>query len=82
MRRYLSVVCLILLNHSCLYSNEESIENWDRNSLYYTLNILKNPIDSFGLHSFPDKFHLKRGAFLALSNMMRDKLPLHVESTW
>ena len=37
------------------------MENWDRNPLYYTLNILKKPMDSFEIHIFPETFHLKRG---------------------
>ena len=71
MRRCLSVVCMVFLNYSFWYSNEESIEIGDRNPLYYTLNSLKKPMDSFGLHILPENFSLKRGVFLALSIMMR-----------
>ena len=39
-------------------------------------------MDSFGLHIFPENFHLKRGVFLALSTMIRHKLPLRAECIW
>ena len=67
-----------VLNYSFRYSKEESIENWDTDPLYYTLNILKNPMDSFGFHISPENFHFKREVFLALS-CWRDKLPLRAE---
>ena len=58
-----SVVYMAFLNYSFWWWNEESISNWDRNPPHYTLNIIKNPTDSFRLHIFPEKFHHKCRVF-------------------
>ena len=49
---------MVFLNYLFRWWNEESIQNWERKPLYYPLNIVKNPVDSFWLHIFPEKFHL------------------------
>ena len=81
-RRCLPVVSIVCIIHFGDQTTEESIENWNRNPLYYSLNILKNPIGSFWVHIFPENFHLKRGGILARSIKMRDKLPLRAECIW
>ena len=43
----LSAVYVVFLNNSFWWWNKESIWNWDRNPLYYTLNIVKNPVEFF-----------------------------------
>ena len=55
MCRCLSVVYMVFLNYLFRWWNEESIQNWERKPLYYTLNIVKNPVNSFWLHIFPRK---------------------------